>query len=93
LVGLLDGVLSEHCLHDPVPQRTVYCRSTSFNSLVANQLSECLPLGPDEVDDMVMFSTSYSMHGSSALLKFSLHICSEIFAAAAVVTTAKLPPS
>jgi hypothetical protein len=34
-----------------------------------------------------------SMHGSGALLKFSLHICSEIFVAAAVVTTAKLPPS
>ena len=35
--------------------RPVYCRSTSFGSLVADQWSESLPFRPDDADDMVVF--------------------------------------
>ncbi|KAJ1280250.1 hypothetical protein BS78_04G216600 [Paspalum vaginatum] len=37
------------------PCRPVYCRSTSFGSLVADQWSESLPFRPDDADDMVVF--------------------------------------
>ncbi|WVZ74358.1 hypothetical protein U9M48_022560 [Paspalum notatum var. saurae] len=37
------------------PRPAVYCRSTSFGSLVADQWSESLPFRPDDADDMVVF--------------------------------------
>jgi EREBP-like factor len=49
----LDGI-RRHLLDEPAP-RPVYCRSTSFSSLVADQWSESLPFRPDDADDMVVF--------------------------------------
>jgi EREBP-like factor len=47
--------IRHHLLDEPAPQRPVYCRSTSFSSLVADQWSESLPFRPDDADDMVVF--------------------------------------
>jgi EREBP-like factor len=49
----LDGI-RRHLLDEPAPP-PVYCRSTSFSSLVADQWSESLPFRPDDADDMVVF--------------------------------------
>ncbi|KAF8765508.1 hypothetical protein HU200_008657 [Digitaria exilis] len=56
--GALDSI-RHHLLDEPPPAaaapRPVYCRSTSFGSLVADQWSESLPFRPDDADDMVVF--------------------------------------
>ncbi|XP_008646008.1 ethylene-responsive transcription factor 2 [Zea mays] len=54
--------IRHHLLDEPAAAATasaaprpVYCRSTSFGSLVADQWSESLPFRPDDADDMVVF--------------------------------------
>ncbi|KAL6633858.1 hypothetical protein ACP70R_026529 [Stipagrostis hirtigluma subsp. patula] len=55
----LDSI-RHHLLDEPAATasaapRPVYCRSTSFGSLVADQWSESLPFRADDADDMVVF--------------------------------------
>ncbi|KAF8768747.1 hypothetical protein HU200_007306 [Digitaria exilis] len=55
--GALDSI-RHHLLDEPpaaAPPRPVYCRSTTFGSLVADQWSESLPFRADDADDMVVF--------------------------------------
>nr|QYY53029.1 ERF3.10 [Aeluropus littoralis] len=47
--------IRHHLLDEQAAPRPVYCRSTSFGSLVADQWSESLPFRPDDADDMVVF--------------------------------------
>ncbi|EES05793.1 ethylene-responsive transcription factor 2 [Sorghum bicolor] len=52
---LLDEPAASSVSMSAAPPRPVYCRSTSFGSLVADQWSESLPFRPDDADDMVVF--------------------------------------
>lgn len=61
----------------PAPtRRPVYCRSSSFGSLVADQWSESLPFRPNDAEDMVVygalrdaFSSGWLPDGSFAAVK------------------------
>ncbi|KAM0885045.1 hypothetical protein ACQ4PT_030599 [Festuca glaucescens] len=63
-------------LMEDAPARPVYCRSTSFGSLVADQWSESLPFRPNDAEDMVVygalrdaFSCGWLPDGSFAAVK------------------------
>ncbi|CAM0944981.1 unnamed protein product [Alopecurus aequalis] len=67
--------IRQQLLEEP-PARPVYCRSTSFGSLVADQWSESLPFSSNDAEDMVVygalrdaFSCGWLPDGSFAAVK------------------------
>uniref|UniRef100_J3LFE8 AP2/ERF domain-containing protein n=1 Tax=Oryza brachyantha TaxID=4533 RepID=J3LFE8_ORYBR len=73
--------IRHHLLEEETPapapaRRPVYCRSSSFGSLVADQWSESLPFRPNDAEDMVVygalrdaFSSGWLPDGSFAAVK------------------------
>uniref|UniRef100_A0ACD5YV68 Uncharacterized protein n=1 Tax=Avena sativa TaxID=4498 RepID=A0ACD5YV68_AVESA len=74
--AVLDSIRQQLLEDTPAPARPVYCRSTSFGSLVADQWSESLPFRPNDAEDMVVygalrdaFSCGWLPDGSFAAVK------------------------
>ncbi|KAF0933786.1 hypothetical protein E2562_019246 [Oryza meyeriana var. granulata] len=79
-VAALDSIRHHLLEEEPASaapaRRPVYCRSSSFGSLVADQWSESLPFRPNDAEDMVVygalcdaFSSGWLPDGSFAAVK------------------------